>query len=467
MRSIRAIIVMLILFMVSGCGGGIIAPGWYCADGTVYDPVAEPNPANVSRNTDLPYTNPCLALDSSGNPHIAWRIDSYENREILYVHWNGSDWVSADGTVYNTVAEPNPANVSGKRGTSWQPSLALDSLGNPHIAWEDWGFGKYNHEILYVHWNGSNWVCADDSVYDPSKGNANVSRNSGRSHHPALAIDSSGNPHIAWEDDVSYGWENDVSYGIDQIFYTHWNGSDWVCADGSVYDPLTGNANVSRNSDKSYCTFLALDSSDNPHIAWSDWSYGNIEIIYTRLNGSDWVCADGSVYDPLTGNANLSRNSDESSNPFLAIDSSGNPHIAWHDESYESDDMLYTHWNGNDWVCADGTVFDPVADPNPANVSWSNGSYGKHSLALDSSGNPHIAWYDWNYHDILYIRWNSSDWVCVDGTLYDSVIGNSNVSSNGNSFNLSFALDSSGYPHISWEDESYENEVIYYIHWDQ
>ncbi len=417
--------------------------------------------ANVSRNWGDSFLS-SLAIDSSGNPHIAWQDGSFGNGDILYTRWNGSEWVCADGTVYDPYT--GNANVSRNSDRSRNPSLVIDSSDNPHITWSDGSYTYYS-EILYTRWNGSDWVCADGSVYDPvaDSNPANVSMNWGVSFSSSLAIDSSDNPHIAWSEDIY----DEIS----ETLYTRWNGSDWVCADGAVYDPATSNANVSRNSGDSWHPSLSLDFKDDPHIAWHDESYGNPEILYTWWNGSDWVCADGEVYVPGTGNANVSWSGSISDYPSLALDSSGNPHIAWQDGSFGNGEILYNRFNGSDWVCADGSFYDPEANPNSANVSRNSASSSSSSLAIDSSGNPHIAWWDESYGnpEILYTWWNGSDWVCADGEVYVPGTGNANVVRNSCDtfvdYSPSLALDSSGNPHITWHDNRYVNGEILYIHW--
>ncbi len=468
-----AVTVLSVVILLSSCGTPeppmkdmdsqqpAVGAQWYCADGSVYDPLSEPNLANVSRNDDNSWP-PTLCIDSSGNPHIAWFDNSDDgNYEILYTRWDGSDWVCADGSVYDPLA--GNANVSRNNAWSQNPSLALDSSGNPHIAWHDGSFGRL--EILYTRWNGSDWVCADNSVYDPKAdpNAANVSRNSYSSCDPSLALDSSDNPHIAWHDERIYN-------EFYEILYTRWNGSEWACADGEVYDPVAepNPANLSRNSGRSTQPSLALDSSGKPHISWEDdYGYINEEILYAHWNGTDWVCAGGDVYDPDTENANVSWSGGISHYPSLALDSSGNPHIAWEYSGYGRREIIYTYWNGMKWVCANGDVYDPAT--RYANVSWNSLNSYYPSLALDSSGNPHIAWFDYSYRndDILYTYWNGNKWVLADGrTSYDRFTGNASVSRNsGYSWRPSLSLDFSGNPHIAWRDDSYGKHDIYYIHW--
>ncbi len=65
------------------------------------------------------------------------------------------------------------------------------------------------------------------------------------------------------------------------------------------------------------------------------------------------------------------------------------------------------------------------------------------SLALDSSGNPHISYYDGTNYDLKYARWNGASWE-IETVDSDGSVG----------WYTSLALDSSGNPHISYWDLS-------------
>ena len=59
------------------------------------------------------------------------------------------------------------------------------------------------------------------------------------------------------------------------------------------------------------------------------------------MNGMEWVDADGSG----TESVNISNTSGDSQNPSLALDSAGNPRVAWHDSSPVSNfDIYYLQW---------------------------------------------------------------------------------------------------------------------------
>ena len=119
--------------------------------------------------------------------------------------------------------------------------------------------------------------------------NANVSWTDGSSRTPSLALDKTGNPCVAWDDDF-------------YMYYIKWDGSGWVDAKGEPYQEVSyymknkgfidllqnarvSNASISMIRSKSF----ALDSLGNPYVAWShyisnDGVSGNSEIFFLKCN---------------------------------------------------------------------------------------------------------------------------------------------------------------------------------------
>jgi hypothetical protein len=112
---------------------------------------------------------------------------------------------------------------------------------------------------------------------------------------------------------------------------------------------------------------------------------------------------------------------------FLALDSLGNPHISYSDNT--NMDLIYARWTGSEWS---------------VETVDSTGIVGGHSsLALDSLGNPHISYQDETNYDLKYARWTGSAWniYTVDLNVF---VG----------FYSSLALDSNDHPHISFYDQT-------------
>ncbi len=108
----------------------------------------------------------------------------------------------------------------------------------------------------------------------------------------------------------------------------------------------------------------------------------------------------------------------------LKMDSSGNPHIAYYDST--NGNLDYAYWNGSSWNVE-------VAD--------STGDVGKYcSLALDSLDDAHVSYYD-TAEDLYHIKRQGGTWLARD-TITSSGTIRGRYSS--------IALDSSGNYHISY-----------------
>ena len=377
---------------------------WVCIDGSIYDPSIHfsRNPANISG------TNRCKAfvdmeIDSKGYPHLTWEM-SGGNGEIYYIKWNGINWVSADETIYNS-AYPSDANIDnnifGGNKNSAFPKLALDNYDRAHLVWTEWHWNS-DWDIIYIRWDGLNWVCADGSIYDGGESNyqiklsnANVSINSGKSYQPSITLDNSNNPHLVWYDN-SLEWEN-LNYYQYEIFYTYWNGSKWVCADKSEYNMISQDnnnpVNVSNNIGESGLPCIVLDDKSNPHISWHDKTFGNAQVMYVKLgNDSKWTCIDESIYNPTIGNANISNTAGNSFCVTINLDTNNYPHFSWHDTNNgQYYDVMYLLWDGFKLVCIDGDIYNPnIGNANVSNLSSEDSLYP--SICVDEYGGTHIAW---------------------------------------------------------------------------
>jgi len=118
----------------------------------------------------------------------------------------------------------------------------------------------------------------------------------------------------------------------------------------------------------------------------------------------------------------------------LALDSSGRPHISYYD-AYSNYDLKYASWNDSAWQIE---IVDFV------------GNVGEYtSLVLDCSDNPHISYRDNTNYALKYAHWDGVSWQIE--TVDSEIIASGSVS---------LALDSSDKPHISYTDDA-SNELKY------
>ena len=262
-------------------------------------------------------------------------------------------------------------------------SIALDSIGTPHIAYTDMS----NWDLKYASWSGLEWTIQVVDSLERANTFASMS--------PSLAIDSSGNPHISYINDENAN-----------LKYASWTGSAWSIQTVDSQDNVSG------------YTSLKLDQFDKPHISYQ----ANFDLKYVSWTGSQWeiqtVDSEGYVGFFCS----------------LSLDFNGNPRISYCDTTNINSSnvvLKFASWTGSGW---DVQIVDSAGDVGRFD-----------SLALDSSGNAHISYYDGMNGYLKYASQIGSTWnkQVVD---FEGDTGNVGVSS-------SLALDSNDLPHISYIDE--------------
>ncbi len=334
--------------------------------------------------------------------------------------WNTTEVVSTESTNHSIL-----------------PSLALDSAGNVHIAWydlTDYAGSGTDGDIFYKRWEASTYSWITTEVVSTESTNHSI--------YPSLALDSTGNVHITWQDYTDY-----AGSGADiDIFYKRWevSTSSWTTTE-VVSTESTGDSESSS---------LAVDTLGDVYISWYDWtdyagSGADIDIFYKRweVSTSSWT----------TTEVVSTESTNHSVHPSLAVDTDGNIHIAWYDQtdyagSGTDGDIFYKRWNASTSTWAMTEV-----------VSTESTDYANliPSLAVDTLGNVHIAWDDWSDYagsgtdaDIFYKYWNasSSSWTTTEVISTESTY---------DSLSPSLTVDSAGNVHITWEVYN-----IFYKRWE-
>jgi len=225
----------------------------------------------------------------------------------------------------------------------------------------------------------------------------------------SLAFDSEGVPHIVYSRESN-----------DFFKYAFLNGSSWE----KDYLPI----------DCGEISNLVFDAFGRLHFVWhARYEPGLLLHLFKEPDSDDWE-------EELVGIID-----DEYSYPSIAVNALGIPHISYYDE--ENGDLKYA------------TKFFNLATHS---YEWESvtvdeeGDVGKYSsIYLDSSGNPHIAYYDETNYDLKYAWKDSNGWhvETVDrlvGKYYNS------LGEYGERF-ISLTVDSDGNPHISYYDAIHDN----------
>ena len=226
----------------------------------------------VSKESTGDSYNPSIAIDGSGNVHVVWADDTVygaagADRDIFYNFWNVT---SGSWNVTGVVSTEST-------GDSYNPALAVDGSGNVHVTWydyTDYGGAGADWDIFYKFWNATSgtWsgnINATDVVSTESTSSAMA---------PSMAVDGSGNVHVAWHGPMDYGGS-----GADwDVFYKFWNTTSGTW---SVTDVVS-----TESTNNSYSPSLTVDGSGFLHVVWRDYTDycgagSDLDIFYkTQMN---------------------------------------------------------------------------------------------------------------------------------------------------------------------------------------
>ena len=300
--------------------------------------------------TDIPGTtvdrelvrdSAAIALDSAGQPHIAyWKrpfmLEIGTNGTVNYTFIEGDEWVIQTIDDQTFVGNFDSLAVDGN-----------DKLHLSHSFIGEGGTSGLTSGLRYGFFDGSSWALQL------------VDTNGVRFSHTAIGIDSMNRPHISYCEGLG-PLDTEAApiplYTVDpegpsELRYAFFDGASWQ------------SETVDSGGIKCQFTSLALDSADNPHISY--YNPDNSELKYATKSSGSWnvQSADNSGIVGLHSS--------------LALDTSGQPHISYYDS--RNHDLRYARWNGSAWET------QVVADGGDGNLT---------SIALDADDNPRILFSD-------------------------------------------------------------------------
>jgi hypothetical protein len=255
---------------------------------------------------------------------------------------------------------------------SRDPSIAIDTSGNIHVVWED----ASNYMSSGYQWDifYRQWIMSTQS-WSTTEVVSNTSTDGADS--PQVAVDSQGTVHVVWRDQTNYfkaGSDFDIIHSKRSPVTNEWSTIALVSL---------------SSTDNSETPDVAVDPSDNVHIIWTDetddyLSNGVDKDIFYRMwnaTSSNW----GSV-------ELISSESDASSYyPSIEADQLNNLHVVYSDESNiqgsgSDSDIIYKHYDANLQTWSTPVVISY----NNSNTQFSHIPVVKTS----PEGSLHIVWMD-------------------------------------------------------------------------
>ncbi|MFX1502910.1 MAG: hypothetical protein ACFFDH_18260 [Promethearchaeota archaeon] len=407
---------------------------------------------------------PQIAVDKNGTIHAVWYDGTHGlwgiEYEIMY-----ASYTEASGWSNVTVISDGYNNIYWNDGYSYQPKIAVDNDNKVHVVWYDngpgiWREGSVDYEIMYASYTeASGW----SNVTVISDGYNGIYWNDDQSLDPDLAIDNNGTIHVVWSDytDGSWGTDEEIMY----VSYTETSGWSNVTVISDGYNGIYWNDMISRRPD------IAVDSLGNIHVVWEDETIGiwtgalfDWEIMHvTYTEASGWL----NVTVISDGFEDIYWNDGYSMAPQIAVDDDDNVHVVWEDETdglWGTDqEIMYSTLQGSKWS------FPKVISDGFEGVYWNDGQSQKPSIAIDSSGNIHVVWQDdtnggWGIDtEIMYSYYSEKTGWILPKVISDGYQGN--FWNTGDSYYPAIAYGNEEI-HVIWRDTTdgvwgMDDEIMY------
>jgi hypothetical protein len=308
----------------------------------------------------------CLIVDPAGGIHATYMLEQL-NGGWMYSFHDGSNWE-------DVMIAPGVSPIDS--------DMTLDLLGNPHMIHYDFS----SMQLIYTYRDSYGWHQVSLA--------GNIAYNLGM----GIAIDMSGNPHIAYEDNGRliylsrdrYGWQSQVidqdgtvgrwadlaldtlgsphvsymDYAKGDLKHAYWNGFQWQI---EVVDDQGFTGQYSS---------IAIDDLDQVHIAYQDHSSKYLR--YAKLRGGSWNIQ------------TVDNGGDTGYEIELTIDQGGVPHITYLgdiNETMSSGVVYYAESTPGGWVTHQIT---------------SSGVSNYPGIQIDQSGYLHLLYEYYTFGDILY-----------------------------------------------------------------
>jgi hypothetical protein len=229
--------------------------------------------ASVNLQISSESADPSLALDTLGRPVVAFAEKNSTDFTVYVKRWTGSAWEQLGGIYLDVVPSANAIT----------PSIAIGTDNQPVVAWSE------DQSLMVKRFDGTNWVRLEGT-------NINIYR----AYTPSIGIDSSNTPFLAWQEDISSAPTLDNS----NIFVRRWDGTNWVQVGGKL-NSLEGGVEPDL-----------LVVNGIPTILFREYNTARNRVRVMRFNGTVWAEFPALEYTRFLGKTRQSAGS--SNMPILA-----------------------------------------------------------------------------------------------------------------------------------------------------
>lgn len=354
--------------------------------------------------------NVAMKVGTDGNPVIAWSESDGSSKNIYVRRWTGTNWVDLGSAL---------SAVSGVGTNAGNPALLLNAENHPIIIWdEQLGDGGTNN-LFGKKWTGTSWedlpafsLNTDErrsgaSIAFDNVGNIIVSAYEIQTASQQIATFRLAPASAAWESESS----SLPSYPLPLFtkVTTDATGNwfitfNYLDSDGvKDYRPLSvlkkapystwtpqGMPVISPAKKNCVAASLAVGGDNQPRIAWEEADAATSNIHAAFYDGSSWKIYGDTIHTSTTSNKT----------PSLVMGHDGNPVVAWSGYASPEQSIWVRRWTGSTWQQVGSRL-------NAVNGATTSGF--QPALALDSNGQPIVAWQesDSSVSNIYVYRYNN------------------------------------------------------------
>nr|MDO8115393.1 PKD domain-containing protein [Candidatus Sigynarchaeota archaeon] len=370
-----------------------------------------------------------MTIDNANNVHVAW-VDnsglggSGTDNDIYYKYLDATTGIWSPAEVVSTEST----------GNSDCPAIVVDGYRNVHLAWQDntnyQGSGS-DYDILYKVRNALTGTWGTAEVVS--------SESTADSKHPSIAVDSSGNVHIAWDDYTNYGGHNDnvldIFYKWRNVATNTWSSVSIISLD-NTFEATTPN--------------LFIDQLNTIHMVYRDgysfignsWygAYRSKTVQSYTWSSKSWIYMSNFDFRDVI-------------NPSIIVDGLGNKHI------------VCFQWSWTPGISEERVIlfyqrYDKIANSwcQPFDLGYLGGLKEmtndyiaiKPSIAIDKDNNLHVAW---NENGTIFERWMNQS---IPNCQYTGWSSKDLISTNpvDPASNPIVAASASGCLHVIWDNNT-------------
>jgi hypothetical protein len=269
-------------------------------------------PISIGFNKSYTLSNPQIAFDKNGNAIAVWTFKDGSAYETIWTnrYTNDSGW-------------GEPEAISDFALAAWHPQIAFDKNGNAIAVWGQLSQGREYSISLSNYTPGSGW------------GEPSIMPRLTRTHaqFPKVTIDDSGNALFVWSQSDSGGGADSDHYGWSIVHHvdTGW-GTAALIGSGSDTGSYSGDIEI------------ATDNNGNTIAIWDALQYG-VNRYSVWVN--NYSAASGWGAAKMMNNGTT----DDSKDPQVALDASGNALAVWWQLGADSYNSLWVahYLPGSGW----------------------------------------------------------------------------------------------------------------------